>query len=106
MLLKLQTEISLLHNKKSVLDLFNISIIMYIKDEIILALVLIVNKPITEGTFPEMLKTAKEIPIFKKGDCFFPGNHRPISLLSVFDKLLEKIIYRRFKSFLKKFKIL
>ena len=53
-----------------------------------------------------MLKTAKAIPIFKKGDDFIPGNYRPISLLSVFDKLLEKIIYIRLKSFLDKFKIL
>ena len=58
------------------------------------------------GIFPEMLKTAKVISIFKKGDDFIPGNYRPISLLSVFDKLLEKIIYRRLKSFLDKFKIL
>ena len=53
-----------------------------------------------------MLKTAKVIPIFKKGDDFIPDNYRPISLLSVFDKLLEKIIYRRLKPFLDKFKIL
>ena len=104
--IEIATEINLLHNKKSVLDIFNISIIKYIKDEIIPALVLVFNKSITEGIFPEMLKTAKVIPIFKKGDDFIPGNYRPISLLSVFDKLLEKIIYRRLKSFLDKFKIL
>ena len=104
--IEIATEINLLHNKKSVLDIFNISIIKYIKDEIIPALVLIFNKSITEGIFPEMLKTAKVIPMFKKGDDFIPGNYRPISLLSVFDKLLEKIIYRRLKSFLDKFKIL
>ena len=53
-----------------------------------------------------MLKTAKVIPIFKKGDDFIPSNYRPISLLSVFGKLLEKIIYRRLKPFLDKFKII
>ena len=53
-----------------------------------------------------MLKTAKVILIFKKGDDFILGNYRPLSLLSVFDKLLEKIIYRRLNSFLDKFKIL
>ena len=87
-------------------DIFNISIIKYIKDEIIPALVLIFNKSITEGIFPEMLKVAKVIPIFEKGDDFIPGNYRPISLLSVFDKLLEKIICRRLKSFSDKFKII
>ena len=72
--IEIATEIILLHNKKSVLDIFNISIIKYIKDEIIPALVLIFNKSITEGIFPEMLKTAKVIPIFKKGDDFIPDN--------------------------------
>ena len=104
--IEIATEINILHNKKSVFDIFNISIIKYIKYEIIPALVLIFNKSITEGIFPEMLKTAKLIPIFKKGDDFIPGNYRPISLLSVFDKLSEKIIFRRLKSFLHKSKIL
>ena len=104
--IEIAKEINLLHNKKSVLDIFNISIIKYIKDDIIPALVLIFNKSITEGIFPEMLKTAKVVPIFKGGDDFIPGNYRPISLLSVFDKFSEKIIYRRLKSFSDKFKIL
>ena len=102
--IEIATEINLLHNKKSVLDIFNISIIKYKKDEIIPALVIIFNKSITEGIFPEMLKTAKVTPIFKKD--FITGNYRPISLLRVFDKLLENVIYRRLKSFLDKFKIL
>ena len=48
--IEIATEINLLHNKNSVLDIFNISIIKYIKDEIIPALVRIFNKSITEGT--------------------------------------------------------
>ena len=53
--IEIAIEINLLHKKKSVLDIFNISIIKYIKDEIIPALLLILNKSITEGIFPEML---------------------------------------------------
>ena len=52
--IEIATEVNLLHDKKSVLDIFNISIIKYIKDEIIPALVLIFNKSTTEGIFPEM----------------------------------------------------
>jgi hypothetical protein len=33
--------------------------------------------------------------VLKKGDPLLPGNYRPISLLSVFDKLLEKLMHCR-----------
>ena len=44
--------------------------------------------------------------MYKKDDAFLPSNYRPISLLSIFDKLLEKIICVRLKQFLKKHNIL
>jgi len=46
------------------------------------------------------MKTAKVIPVFKKGKTDLMSNYRPISLLSIFDKLLEKIVYTRLFSFL------
>ena len=42
----------------------------------------------------------------KKGDRCSPGNYRPISMLSVFDKMLEKLMYKRIISFLDKHDIL
>ena len=45
------------------------------------------------------------IPIYKGNDAANPNNYRPISLLSVFDKLLEKLMYNRLDSFLHKHKI-
>ena len=58
-----------------------------------------------EGTIPEMLKVAKIILVHKKNDEFVTGNYRPIPLLSVFHKLLEKLLYKRVKSFLEKHEI-
>ena len=48
-----------------------------------------------EGIFPDDLKTAKVTPIFKAGDENDFGNYRPISVLSCFSKILEKIMYKR-----------
>jgi len=50
----------------------------------------IFNLSFTSGTVPDSLKLAKVIPIFKKGDRTQPQNYSPISLLTVFDKILEK----------------
>ena len=46
-----------------------------------------------------MLKIAKVIPIFKRENPTDPYNYRPISLLSVSDKLLEKLMYNRLNGF-------
>ena len=47
------------------------------------------------GIFPDGLKTAKVTPIFKVGNENDFGNYRPISVLSRFSKILEKIMYKR-----------
>ena len=100
------TEIDKLKPKKSTLDIFNINMLKYVKDEMIPGLVIIFNKSISQGIFPELLKTAKVIPIYKKDDTNFAKNYRPISLLSVFDKIIEKLVYKRVQSFLSKHNIL
>ena len=52
------------------------------------------------------MKKAKISPLFKKGDKQDIRNYRPIAVLSVFSKILEKIIYNKLLCFLKKFNIL
>ena len=56
--------------------------------------------------FPSKLKCAKVIPLFKGNDPFLLTNFRPISLLSPFAKLLEKLMASRIRNFLSKFNIL
>jgi hypothetical protein len=63
-------------------------------------LLFIYNYSLLNGVVPNDLKIAKVIPIFKKGDSELPSNYRPISLLSIFNKLLEKLVYKRIYSFL------
>ena len=58
----------------------------------------IMNISVITGLYPSKLKLAKVIPIFKGGDETDPSNYRPISLLSLFNRLFEKVMYKRLKS--------
>jgi hypothetical protein len=55
---------------------------------------------LSQGSVPAQLKIAKVIPIFKTGDKCKMDNYRPISLLSNFSKILEKIVASRLTDFL------
>ena len=69
-------------------------------EAICLPLTHIINKSFEKGIFPDCLKTAKVIPLFKKGDEATCANYRPISLLSVFHKIFEKLIKCKLLDFL------
>ena len=43
----------------------------------------IMNASILEGCYPDKLKLAKVVPIFKSGDDSDPNNYCPMSLLSI-----------------------
>lgn len=60
----------------------------------------ICNLSLSNGCFPEIWKTATVTPIYKAGDKSCPSNYRPISLLSLLSKLLEKIANNRLTSYL------
>ena len=62
----------------------------------------IINNSVETAIFPDRLKHAKIIPIFKSIDETDPSNYRPISLLSIFNRIFEKIMYNRLKCFLEK----
>lgn len=66
----------------------------------------IFNDCLQNGIFPDALKVAKIIPLFKKDDKKSMGNYRPISLLPAFSKILEKLIYNNICNFLTKNNIL
>ena len=60
----------------------------------------IINVSLVTGTFPDKLKIAKIVPIYKSGCKSSVCNYRPISLLPYFSKLFEKIVYIRLYHFL------
>jgi len=52
----------------------------------------LINESLEEAIFPNCLKTAKIIPIYKKGDKTNLNNYRPIALLPVLSKVFEKVV--------------
>ena len=63
-------------------------------------LVDIINLSLLKGIFPDKLKIAKVIPVYKAEDPSLFGNYRPISpVLAVFSKFFEKAMYNRLVEF-------
>ena len=58
------------------------------------------------GRFPDLLKIAKVVPIYKSKDKKDLTNYRPISLLPIFSKIFEKVVHKRLYKFLEKYDIL
>ena len=56
---------------------------------------IIINQSLTTGVFPDKLKIAKVIPLYKKGDDRILDNYRPISLLPSISKVFEKIVFQQ-----------
>ncbi len=64
------------------------------------ALNIVFNKSIQEGVFPDSMKLAEVVPLYKSKRKDLVENYRPVSLLPVLSKVLERIIYKRLYSFL------
>ena len=64
------------------------------------------NRLFESGLFPEKIKLAKTVPIFKSGDNQVYTNYRPASLLPQFSKMLEKLFNHRLMSYINRNNIL
>ena len=51
------------------------------------------------GVFPSVFKTAKVVPVFKEDSKLNYSNYRPISLLSNIEKILEKLLFKKWYIF-------
>ena len=66
----------------------------------------IFNASVTLAKYPSKLKLSKITPIFKNGEESDANNYRPISLLSNFNTIFEKIMYNRMKDYIDKHNLL
>ena len=68
-------------------------------------LMLVINSSLEAGLFPDKSKVAKIIPIYKAGEVDTFTNYRPISILSSFSKIYERVMYNRLVEFTNKLEI-
>ena len=64
------------------------------------------NQSLEQGIVPDILKLSKVTPIDKGGDISDAANFRPISTLSAFTQILEKLVYKQLINYIEKYSIL
>ena len=67
---------------------------------IVSPLTVIFNESLMMGIFPDVMKLADVVPLYKAKEKFLETNYRPISLLTTMSKILEKVVYNRVYKFL------
>ena len=69
-------------------------------------LVHICNSSMIEGVFPEQLKIACVLPLYKAEDPMYFNHYRPVSLLTILSKVFERLMHDRLFKFLDRLSIL
>ena len=80
-------------NKASGLDKISARMLKGTAPSITPMITALFNMSLSTGIFPDSWKSSLIVPIPKPGDSSNPGNYRPISLLPIVSKLLEKHVY-------------
>ena len=89
--------IKIIHNLKPKsscgFDEISVKLIKFANNELCKPITVIINQCLETGIFPDKLKIAKVIPLFKKGDPEQIDKYRPISILPAISKIIEKTIF-------------
>ncbi len=84
---------SLNPNKAHGWDGISVKMIKLSDTALIIPLKIIFENCLRQGLFPEIWKHANVVPVYKKNEKNLKKNYRPISLLPIFGKILEKLMY-------------
>ena len=84
-----------LKNKSCALEVVPVRVFKFISDVISPILCLLVNRSVMKGVFPDSLKVARVVPVYKSGDRTSAGNYRPISVLPTLSKVFERVIHEQ-----------
>ena len=77
------------------IDSIDSRIIKLAKHQLVPVITHLVNLSIKERKFPDSWKRSKVIPLHKKDEVTYPKNYRPVSLLPVLSKILERVIFEQ-----------
>ena len=98
---EIKHQIQLIPNNKSYgLYSCTVGVLKCAKEILSEPLAIIMNASVQMGKYPSKLKMSKIIPIYKADDETDPNIYRPISLLSIFNIILEKMMYKRIANFI------
>lgn len=92
--------LSLSDDKATGIDDISCKLLKMGADEIVSPLTYIINLSLTKGIFPKKWKKARICPIFKGGDDSELCNYRPISILPILSKILERSVFDQLYPFL------
>lgn len=92
--------------KQAGYDEIRVKDLQNIKCQISPVIALLINLSIKEGVVPELLKVSVVRPVYKKGSHYEYSNYRPIALLSVVNKIMERYVAGCLSDYLSKFDII
>ena len=100
-------QIDLMSNSKATgLDCISVKLLKLAKPSIITPITFILNKSILTGEVPMEWKAARVVPIFKSGDRESTNNYRPVSILPIISKIIEKFVHESLYEYLSKLKVI
>ena len=91
---------SIKSKQSSGVDGLNSIFIKGIANNIVKPICIAINASLNQGFFPDILKTSKVVPIYKSKSKELFTNYRPVSLLPILSKIIEKIMHKRLYHFL------
>ena len=94
-----------LKNKKSGINTYSTIIVKQLSCILTPILSKLINTSLVTGHFPDFLKVARVIPLYKTGDVTNVNNYRPISVLPILSKIFEKVAHKQLYNFFESFKL-